>query len=187
MKNLTHYLFSLGLTNLYLLVTIPDPIISRISIILSLFCSFVSLLPNLLDQQVSIKYEYEGVKLPRYRHPLSHSPLTIIYFLPFMYLGEVTDVLFIQILASLMTISWFSHLFLDMLNPGGIPIGKGAIFNNHPIKHYQFLINSKKYKRLRLARIPFNDLKANRNIGYVGLFLFSMNLATIFLTYLRGF
>ena len=175
------------MTNLYLLVTIPDPIISRISIILSLFCSFVSLLPNLLDQQVSIKYEYEGVKLPRYRHPLSHSPLTIIYFLPFIYLGEVTDVLFIQILASLMTISWFSHLFLDMLNPGGIPIGRGAIFNNHPIKHYQFLINGEKYKRLRLARIPFNDIKANRNIGYIGLFLFSMNLATILLTFLRGF
>ena len=187
MKNLTHYLFALGLTNIYLLVERGhDPIISGMSVVLSLLCSFMSLVPNFLDEYVSIRYEYEGVKLPRYRHPLSHSPLTIAYFLPLIYLGEVTDLIFAQILSSLLTISWLSHLFLDSLNPGGIPIGRGAIFTNHPIKHYQFMINNRKYKRLRLARIPFNDIRANRNFGYIGLFLFSLNLANIFLTFLRG-
>jgi hypothetical protein len=187
-KNSTHYFFSLGLSNLYLLNNQGnDPIISRISVVLSLFCSIVSILPNFLDQQVSIKYEYEGVQLPRYRHPLSHSPWTVFYFFPLLYLGEVTGVIFIQIVAVLLVISWLSHLFLDLLNPGGIPIGKGAIFNNHPLKHYQFMLTSRKHRRLRLARIPFNDVKANRNFGYIGLFLFSLNLATIFLTFLRGF
>ena len=186
MKNSTHYLFSLGLTNLYLLIKLDDPIISSISVVFSLVCSFISLLPNVLDQHVSVKYEYEGVKLPRYRHPLSHSPWTIAYFFPLLYLGEVTDSLFVQIIAALMTISWLSHLLLDLLNPGGIPIGKQAIFTNHPVKHYQFMIFNRNYKRLRLARIPFNDIKANRNFGYIGLFLFSLNLATVFLTFLRG-
>lgn len=187
MKNTTHYLFSLGLTNLYLLIEWGyDPILSRMLLVLSLLCSFISLMPNFLDQHVSTKYEYDGVQLPRYRHPLSHSPWTIAYFFPFLYLGEVTNMFFIQIIASLMTISWLSHLFLDLLNPGGIPIGKGAIFNNHSIKHYQFMINNGNYKRLRLARIPFNDIKANRNFSYFGLFLFSLNLATIFLTFLCG-
>jgi len=143
-------------------------------------------MPNFLDQHVSTKYENEGVQLPRYRHPLSHSPWTIAYFFPLLYLGEVTNIILIQIIASLMTISWLSHLILDLLNPGGIPIGKGAIFNNHPIKHYQFTINCGNYKRLRLARIPFNDIKANRNFGYFGLFLFSLNLASVFLTFLGG-
>ncbi len=182
MKNSTHYLFSLGITNLYLLVEQgQDPIISRMSVVLSLLCSFVSLLPNILDQHVVV-----GVQLPRYRHPLSHSPWTIAYFFPFFYLGEVTEVLLLQILAALLTISWVSHLFLDLFNPGGIPIGRGAIFNNHPIKHYQFMINSREYKCLGLARIPFNDIKANRNFGYIGLFLFSLNLTSLFLTFLRS-
>jgi len=183
-KNTTHYLFSLGLTNLYLLYEPKlEPSISGISIILSLICSFMSLLPNYIDNFVSISM---GVQLPRYRHPLSHSPWTIVYFLPLLYLSEAIDVRIIQILASLLTISWCSHLFLDILNPGGIPIGKKPIFNNHPIKHYQFLTNEYKHRRIRLARIPFNDIRANRNIGYIGLFLFSLNITTLFLSFLGG-
>ncbi len=184
MKNSTHYLFSLGLTNLYLLSEPGlDPNISGISIIFSLICSLMSVLPNYLDKSMSISME---VQLPRYRHPLSHSPWTIAYFLPLLYLSEVIDVRIIQIFSSLLTISWSSHLFLDLLNPGGIPIGKKPIFNNHPIKHYQFMIDNRKYKRIRLARIPFNDIRANRNLGYIGLFLFSLNLTTIFLKFLGG-
>ena len=184
MKNSTHYLFSLGIANLYLAVEQDhDFLILGFSIFLSILCSLFSVLPNYIDKKVSIDM---GIQIPRPRHPLSHSPWTIMYFLPFLYLSEVIDVKFFKIIVSLISISWVSHLFLDLLNPGGIPIGKNAIFKNHPIKHYKFIINKKNGKCLHLANIPFNDSKVNRNLSYIGLFLFSLNLTTMFLTLFRG-
>ena len=184
MKTSTHYSFSLGLTNLFLLLEQRfDPSLLGLSVIFSLICSFMSVLPNYMDKRVSIS---AGAKLQRNRHPLTHSPWTVLYFLPFLYLSEVVDAAIIQIIVSLSTISWCSHLLLDLLNPGGIPIGKKPVFNNHPIKHYHLRINNKKYKRIQLACIPFNDIRVNRNLSYIGLFLFSMNLTTTFFAVLGG-
>jgi hypothetical protein len=126
-------------------------------------------------------------QLSRNRHPLTHSPWTILYFLPLFYLTGKLGNLPLQIIVDLMTISWVSHLILDSLNPGGIPVGSKSVFNNHPVKHYQFQSEiPNKIRKIRIARIPFNSLKANRNVSYLGLFIFCLNLATNIINLFRG-
>ena len=182
MKNITHYLFSLGLTNLFLLSSSRSPLMACVTVILSLFCSFMSLIPNFLDQQVSINFESNGVYLPRYRHPLSHSPWTMLYFIPIIYLTNVLGNEILQILSYLMAISWLSHLILDSFDSGGIPLGRKPIYSNHPIKHYQFKISDNKIKRLRFIKISGNKTKFNGWINYFGLFFFSLNLSNAILS-----
>ncbi|MFX0013236.1 MAG: hypothetical protein ACFFB2_02785 [Promethearchaeota archaeon] len=82
------------------------------------------------------------------------------------------------------TIGWSSHLFLDALNPEGIPLGKTPVYLPHPVKHYSWrqLTNSKTF---RLARIPFNNLKANDRCSHLGLFLLSLNIANLILNHFQ--
>ena len=178
MKKSTHYLFSLGLTNLYGFLAIHDLFYSWIVIIFSIFCGFWSITPNFLDHRMIVKSD-NMVLIDRNRHPLTHSPWTTLYFLPFSYLAGKLSLIALQIIIDLLIISWVSHLILDSLNPGGLPLGRKSVFSNHPVKHYQYKNdNPNKIRSLRLARIPFNDQKANHNLSYVGLFLFSLNLTS---------
>lgn len=183
MKNSTHYLFSLGLTNLFGMFVIDELFYSWMTLILSIITSCFSLVPNIIDKYVNIHYENEGVIIGRNRHPLTHSPWTLFYFLPLVYLAQKSHFSIFEAIIVLLTISWLSHLILDSLNPGGLPLGKQSVFGNHPVKHYKFNWTlPKKTKRLRIARIPFNDPRANKNLGYMGLFIFSLNCTRICLS-----
>ena len=182
----THYFFSLGLSNLYGLFVINDLIYSWFLIIISIVTSFISWIPNFLDHYMVVEGNNTSL-LSRNRHPLTHSPLTTLYFLPLLYLTGKLGNLPLQIIADLITISWVSHFLLDSLNPGGIPIGRKSVFSNHSVKHYQFQSDiPRKNRRIRIAKIPFNSLKANRNLSYMGLFIFSLNIATSITKLLRG-
>ena len=183
MKNNTHYLFSLGFTNLYGMLIVEEMFYSWIIMVLSTITSLFSLVPNIIDRYVNVQYENEGVLLTRNRHPLTHSPWTVFYFLPFLYLGQKSNVTILEVVITLFTISWLSHLLVDSLNPGGLPLGKLSVFSNHPVKHYKFHWTlPRNTKRIRIGRIPFNDPRANKNLGYLGLFFFSLNCARMFLS-----
>ncbi|MFX1506075.1 MAG: hypothetical protein ACFFDC_08165 [Promethearchaeota archaeon] len=184
MKNSTHYLFAVGFLNLFTLVLIKDPELAWLFLGLSFPLGSFSLVPNLLDKYTVANWQYGGVQLkPRVRHPLTHSPWTLGYFLPCYYLIDS----FFSNPALLMTIftlslAWFSHLFLDSLNPEGIPLGKQPIYLPHPVKHYSWQKRSKT-RNLRLARIPFNDLKRNTTFSRFGVFFIALNLADLLLNH----
>ncbi len=166
---------------------IDGRLFSWLIIILSTILSFFSWVPNILDQYMGAQYENEGVLLTRNRHPLTHSPWTIFYFLPFLYLVQKSHIPILESIISLLAISWISHLVLDSLNPGGLPLGIQPVFRNHPVKHYRFhSTRPQETRRLRLARIPFNDPKANKNLGQFGLFIFSLNCTRTFLSFFRS-
>jgi hypothetical protein len=178
MKKSTHYFFSLGLSNLYGLLIFDDLYYSWFLIIISIATSFTSWVPNFIDLHLGTEGN-NTTRFSRNRHPLTHSPWTALYFLPLFYLSGKLSILPLQVIVNLLLLSWVSHLLLDCLNPGGIPIGCKSVFTNHPVKHYQFQNDiPSKIRTIRLARIPFNSLKANRNLSYLGLSIFSLNFAS---------
>ncbi|MHA1978271.1 MAG: hypothetical protein ACW98I_15300 [Candidatus Hodarchaeales archaeon] len=156
---------------------IDESFYSWMILILSIITSFVGLVPNIIDRYIYVQYENEGVIIARNRHPLTHSPWTVLYFLPLLYLSQKSHVPLFEGIISLFAISWVSHLLLDSLNPGGLPLGRQPVFSNHPIKHYMFNWTfPQKTRRLSIAKIPFNDSRANKNFGYIGIFIFSLNV-----------
>ncbi len=179
MKNSTHYLFAVGLLNLYTLLFIKDPLLRWLFLSLSFPLSGVSLIPNLLDSYTAANLKYEGVQLKhRARHPLTHSPWTLGYFLPFYYIFEMLSEPILLVTVFLLVLGWFSHLFLDAFNPEGIPLGKKPIYLPHPVKHYSWRERTNT-RTLRLARIPFNDLKKNAMFSRFGLFFLTLNMADL--------
>jgi hypothetical protein len=188
MKNHAHYFFALGLINLYGLIFIREMLQTWFCFILSFIFAGISIVPNILDNFAGANFQYEGVQLVkhrfsrRYRHPLFHSPWTLGYFLPFAYIaGKLAYPYFTIALLSL-EIGWTSHIFLDSLNPEGIPIGREPIFSNHLSKHYQWSsYRLKEVRSFRIARIPFDSLKANKTASRLGLFLLAWNIAYLIL------
>lgn len=179
MKNSTHYLFAVGILNLYTFILIKDPLLAWLFLFLSFPLSGISLIPNLLDSYTTANLKYEGVQLKhRARHPLTHSPWTLGYFLPFYYIIEMFSDPILLITVFVLVLGWFSHLFLDVLNPEGIPLGKEPIFLPHPVKHYSWR-KPTNTRTFRLARIPFNDLKRNTMFSRFGLFLLALNMADL--------
>ncbi|UCG03408.1 MAG: metal-dependent hydrolase [Candidatus Heimdallarchaeota archaeon] len=185
MKNSTHYLFAVGLLNLYVLIFIRDPLLAWVFFILSFPLSGVSLLPNLLDSYTAADLKFEGVQLHRVRHPLTHSPWTLGYFLPLYYIGEQFSNQFFIFMVFVLVLGWLSHLLLDTLNPEGIPLGKQPIFLPHPVKHYSFQRKRTNTRVLRLARIPFNDLKRNATFSRCGLLFLALNMADLIYNHLQ--
>ena len=183
MKNSTHYFFALGLVNSIAFIFVNDLFSSWIVILLSPITSCYSLLPNLLDSKINQRMEEEGVVIKRRRHPLTHSPLSSMYLFPFLYLTFITQNQIFYTLFFLLFLAWVSHLMLDALNVGGLPLGRQPIYRNHPIKHYKFQWSKTQTRhRLRIAKIPYNDTKANQRLCYLGFFLFTMNLVQSFLS-----
>ncbi|MFX0084090.1 MAG: hypothetical protein ACFFAU_00315 [Candidatus Hodarchaeota archaeon] len=188
MKNHTHYFLALGLINLYSLLFIREMVQTWFCFSISFILAGISIVPNLLDNYAGANFQYEGVQLVkhrfsrRYRHPLFHSPWTIGYFLPFVYIeGKISNP-YLSIIFLCLEIGWASHIFLDSLNPEGIPIGRKPIFSNHLSKHYQWSSHRlKEVHSFRLARIPFDSLKANKTASRIGLFLLAWNLAYLIL------
>ncbi|MFX0123702.1 MAG: metal-dependent hydrolase [Candidatus Hodarchaeota archaeon] len=179
MKNSTHYLFAVGLLNLFILLFIRDPLVAWFFLALSFPLSGVSLIPNILDSYTAADLKYEGVQLKhRARHPLTHSPWTLGYFFPFYYLIEKFSDPILLVIVFLLVLGWVSHLFLDALNPEGIPLGKKPIYLPHPVKHYSWW-KCTNTRTFRLARIPFNDINRNTMLSRIGLFLLALNIADL--------
>ncbi len=190
MKSSTHYFFAVGLFNLYILLFIKDQLLAWFSFGLSFPLSGISLIPNLLDSYSGANLKYEGVQLKKhrstnqYRHPLSHSPWTISYFIPIFYITERIPEPILLITAVALTLGWFSHLLLDSFNPEGIPLGRKPVYSPHPVKHYSWQ-QSNDTRTLRFARIPFNDPKANTAFSRLGLFLLALNLSDLVLNHFQ--
>jgi hypothetical protein len=183
MKNSTHYLFAVGILNLFTFLLIEDPDLAWLFLGLSFPLGSFSLIPNLLDKY-TVNWHYRGAQLKsRVRHPLTHSPWTLGYFFPCYYLinSFLSDPVPLLTIFTL-SLAWVSHLFLDSLNPEGIPLGKQPIYLHHPVKHYSWQKRSKT-RNLRLARIPFNDLKRNTTFSRFGVFLIALNLADLLLNH----
>ena len=190
MKNSTHYLFSVGLLNLFTLLFIQDQLLAWYCFGLSFPLSGISLIPNLLDSYSGANLKYEGVQLKKhrstnqYRHPLSHSPWTLSYFLPLFYITErIPNPIFLATAVAFF-LGWFSHLLLDAFNPEGIPLGRKPVFSPHPVKHYSWQ-QPNNARTLRFARIPFNDPKANTVLSRLGLFLLALNLSDLILNHFQ--
>ncbi|MFX1283122.1 MAG: hypothetical protein ACFFB5_05680 [Promethearchaeota archaeon] len=189
MKNSTHYLFSVGLLNLYALYLISDPLLAWFCLGLSFPLSGISFIPNFLDSYTAASFQYEGVQFKhraaiQYRHPLTHSPWTLGYFVPGFYIAEKTSEPVFIIIVSALFLGWCSHLFLDALNPEGIPLGKTPVYTPHPVKHYSWR-QPTKARTFRLARIPFNHFKANLVLSRIGLLFLALNVADLVLNHLN--
>ena len=181
MKNQTHYFFSLGLINLFGLYYIKEITPVWICFCLSFLLAGVCLLPNFLDNFAGANYSHRHVR--RCRHPLAHSPYTLGYFLPLNYLRDKVSNPFFDFLVFTIALSWTSHIFLDSLNPEGIPIGRKPIFSNHLSKHYKWDLIEEEVRSIKFAKIPFNSLKANKAISRIGLFFLTMNLSNLIINY----
>ncbi|MFX1515752.1 MAG: metal-dependent hydrolase [Promethearchaeota archaeon] len=178
MKNSTHYLFGLGLLNLFILIFIKDSILAWLFLALSFPLGAFSVIPNILDTY-TINLQYERALKNRIRHPLTHSPWTLPgYFFPLFYIVDIFSDPLLTIIIYMLALGWFSHLFLDCFNPEGIPLGKKPIYSPHPVKHYSWQTRNTT-KTLSLARIPFNDPKRNATFSRFGLFLIALNLADL--------
>ncbi len=189
MKNSTHYFLAVGLANLCTLIFITDPLLSWLSFMFSFPLSGISLVPNLLDSYTAANLKYEGVQLKhrssiQYRHPLTHSPWTLGYFVPLFYIVEIISNPILLATFFAIVSGWFSHLFLDTLNPEGIPLGRKPIYSPHPVKHY-FWRQPTNTRTLRLARIPFNSLKGNTVFSRIGLFLLALNISDLVLNHFQ--
>ncbi len=187
MKNNTHYFLAVGLTNLYSMIFITDPLLAWITFILSFPVGVISFVPNLLDSYSAANFKYEGVKLKHrpfihYRHPLTHSPWTLGYFFPFYYIVEKMSEPILLILVFIIGLGWFSHIFLDSLNPEGIPLGRKAVYSVHPVKHYSWR-QITDARTLTLARIQFNNPRANMMFSRLGIFLLTMNISDLILNH----
>jgi len=132
------YLDSSNYTPTKLLFHLP------LGIIIGILCAN---LPNTLD-----KLMYKGFNetklLGNCRHPLTHHPFTGLYLIIFLLIdlgyllqgvGIIINTYYIQeLLIYYLSISWYSHLFLDMLSAEGIPIWTKPIFEQDPSKSYLF-------------------------------------------------
>ncbi len=190
MKNSTHYCFAVGLFNLFILLFIKDQSLAWFCFGMSFPVSGISLIPNLLDSYSGANLKYEGVQLKKhrstnqYRHPLSHSPWTLSYFIPLFFITERIYDPILLVTAVALTLGWFSHLLLDAFNPEGIPLGRKPVFSPHPVKHYSWQ-QPNDTRTLRFARIPFNDPRANTAFSRLGLFLLAMNLSDLLLNHIQ--
>ena len=157
---------------------------------LSFPLSGISLIPNLLDSYSGANLKYEGVQLQKhrssnqYRHPLTHSPLTMGYFLPLFFISERIPEPIIKLSVFAFILGWGSHLLLDAFNPEGIPLGRKPVYSPHPVKHYSWhQLNDT--RTLRFARIPFNNSKANTAFSRLGLFLLALDLSDLILNHFQ--
>jgi len=188
MKNQTHFIFAVALMNTFLSSFIYDILELWFYLLLSFPLGFLSLLPNYLDMNLGYSPKFERINLnqrfilTQYRHPLSHSPLTILYFLPLIYISEGTN---IYVLSWLALISWSSHLILDSFSTPGIPLGKKSIYSNHPVKHYIWKEPSNG-RYFSLTKWIKNENKTNSLFFKVGLFLIILNFASLILNALEG-
>ena len=182
MERLPHYLFSVGLLNLYSMIFVNDPVLGWIAFFGSFIMSYVALIPDLIDQYAGASYKYEGVQLKRYRHPLTHSPLTIVYFIPFLYISNILNNQILILISVYTFLSWISHLLLDSFNPEGIPIGKKPIMSNHLSKHYKWS-KFTKTRKLSFARVDYYDQKANLRIILIGLLFTSLNISNLLINF----
>ncbi|MHA2224609.1 MAG: hypothetical protein ACXAC8_05365 [Candidatus Hodarchaeales archaeon] len=180
MKNSTHYIFAIGFLNFYGILFIKETLNAWIVFGFSFLLSGISLVPNWLDQYVGASMKYNGVLLNRIRHPLTHSPMTVIYFVPLIYISDLLSNPLLQMILTSLFLSWCSHFLLDAFNSEGIPLGKKSSVENHPVRHYQWH-QPNKTRKIRIASIRFNDSKINSRLCGFGLFLMALNLSRLIL------
>ncbi|MHA1975102.1 MAG: metal-dependent hydrolase [Candidatus Hodarchaeales archaeon] len=183
MKDSTHVLFALGLLNLLVLLFVPDPTQAWLLTISTPVLSVISILPNKLDQVLgsSLDRYIADRSITKYRHPFSHSPYTLGYFLPLIYLAGSLSIGILERFVMLVVMSWFSHLLLDAFTENGIPLGKKPVIQNNPKKHYHWIQNSKA-RVLKFSSLKGVGLeKINTRISKCGIFLVSINVFDLLL------
>ncbi|MFW9779247.1 MAG: hypothetical protein ACFFE8_10370 [Candidatus Heimdallarchaeota archaeon] len=184
MKSLTHYLFALGLIHLlifYFVVRAEQMQLAWGFSLLAFAVACLSLLPNWLDRRVGARWDHNGVLLRRYRHPLTHSPWTGIYFFPLWYIDQIIESPLVNFLFVGSLVGWYSHLLLDAFNKEGIPLGTKSTITNHPIRHYRW-VEIRTVRKLRLGYTSFNDLAQNEKISRIGIGGAIFNLTLLVLT-----
>jgi len=183
LKELTHVLFAMGLLNLAILLFVQNPSQAWILTLCSPLLSIISVVPNKLDSLLGFG-DFNSIPdrtITKYRYPLSHSPYTLGYFLPLLYIAEYLNIPIFEKLVVLTIISWMSHLALDALTDNGIPLGKSAVIQNHPMKHYHWIQTSRTHK-LKLDYLKgVNPEKINRKFSRIGVFLLSVNIFDLLL------
>lgn len=182
MKTRTHYLVAVGALHGFIVWQMGSIGVETAWMysIWSFGLALLALLPNYIDRIVGPSWTHNGVLLGRYRHPLSHSPWTLGYFIPLTYLADVFHVPHFSFLVLGAGISWASHLLLDAWNPEGIPLGTQATITNHPVRHYRWTQNND-VRKLRIGRVAFNDLEANIRLSRMGILGIMTNLILLVL------
>ena len=145
--------------------------------------------PDELDRLVCTGLQ-EG-PIDHCRSPLTHHPLTLSYWIIPMLIpaNEYTKLLHLALffLASgdrsslnvssafvfyvgihLMAV-WGSHLFLDALNPSGLPTGRKSVYAPRPLRHYAWKELRPNVRSWRMARIRFDDERWNKILSVMGL------------------
>ena len=121
MKNQTHYWFALA-CNLSI-----SYFISPLPLIIWFFClpwllllSLVSLIPNIFDTWFC-RDQKTHMCTERCRHPFTHSPLVFMVIYLILSINPV-DIAGYEYFVGFFTLSYGSHLLLDIFSQEGIPI-----------------------------------------------------------------
>lgn len=177
------YLDSSSFPTTKLLIQLP------IGIILGILCAN---LPNTLDK-LMYKGFNESRLLGNCRHPLTHHPFTGLYWMVLLFIdvgyllqgvGIIVDTYYIQeLLFRYLSISWFCHLFLDMLSSEGLPLWIKPIFEQDPTKNYLF-----KQLTLNAPKINiFQFSRDNRRINDIATICCSITLSILLIFLANSF
>jgi hypothetical protein len=151
----------------------------------ALFAKF----PDELDQLACAGLE-EGA-IDHCRSPLTHHPLTLGYWIVPLLIpaSEYTKLLqlpvfflppdersfltissgFVSYVAIHLMVVWASHLFLDALNPSGLPTGRKSVYAPRPLRHYAWKELRPNVRSWRMAHIRFDDERWNQVLSLLGL------------------
>lgn len=126
----------------------------------------IAILPDILDQY-PCRMQGQINCTHHCRHPLTHAPWTVFYFIAIAVLlpaEELISFLLLQI-----TAAWMSHLILDSLNPTGIPMFLKPALENADAKHYSLKKINLKTKRLVLGNVNYNNFRWNNTLAMLSL------------------
>lgn len=133
---------------------------------LSPLFGFIAILPDILDKY-PCQLQGQVNCTHHCRHPLTHAPWTLLYFIAIAILlpaDEEISFILLQI-----TASWFSHLLLDTLNPTGIPLFLKPALENADAKHYSLKRINLKTKRLVFGNINYNNFRWNNTLSLISI------------------
>jgi len=129
---------------------------------------FVAIAPDFLDNLCHYSNRYDTCHYSNhYRHPLTHSPWTVSYFVALSLLLPAEPIFMFFTLH--LGIAWCSHLFLDALNPTGLPLLLSPALSNAEAKYYSHKRINHQTKRLVLGNVNYNNTKWNHGFYYSSL------------------
>jgi hypothetical protein len=170
MKNSTHFFFAIAVMLGDILLFNPLSVLEKLLILPCVVLGgILAFLPNKLERWLCIDQKTVTCT-DRCRHPLTHHPAIVVILLwGFSVIPIATPyVRPYQLLTRLVLLAYGSHLFLDMINTEGIPLGiTPTLFCQDQMKNYVFNDITKSRKRLRFFHISRDSNGINHRLTLV--------------------